>query len=90
MQVVILYRPNTEHEREITEYVREFKHRYPESNIALMSLDTVEGDDLARVYDITVYPALLAMDHEKKLLKDWQGMPLPLMNEVSFYAIPQQ
>lgn len=85
MQVAMLYRPNTEHEREITEYVREFQHRYPESKIDLISLDTQAGDDLARVYDIIDYPALLARADDGHLLKDWQGMPLPLMNEVAFY-----
>lgn len=85
MNVVVLYRPNSEHERAVLDFEHNFTHQ-TEKDIDLVSLDTIEGDEMARMYDVTQYPAVIARDSEGKLLKLWQGGTLPLINEVSYYA----
>ena len=84
--MVILYRPNSEHERNVEEFVHEFKRREPSRHIDLISLDAKEGATMAALYDIVQYPAILAMTDDGQLLQWWQGEQLPLMNEVAAYA----
>ncbi len=86
MKVVVLYRPDSEHARTVEEFVREFQRRSPDRAIELVNLDSRPGADLARLYDIVRYPAILAMTNEGQLLQQWQGEQLPLMNEVAAYA----
>jgi hypothetical protein len=84
MKIVVLYRPNSEQEGKAQDYARDYKQlRNRELN--LVSLDTVEGDNMAKVYDITQYPAFLAIKDDGQLEQMWQGETLPLMNELDYY-----
>lgn len=51
-----------------------------------ISLDTREGADMARLYDITAYPAILVLRDSGELLQYWSGDQLPLMSEVAAYT----
>lgn len=86
MKLVILYRPNSDHARRVEEFVHEFKRRDPTRQAELVSLDTREGANLAKLYDVTRYPALLALSNNGQLLQWWQGDQLPLMDEVVAYV----
>ncbi len=86
MKVVILYRPVSEHARMVDEFVREFERREPSRKVELVSLDTREGAAMARLYDVTQYPAIVALKDDGQLLQFWQGEQLPLMNEVAVYS----
>jgi hypothetical protein len=84
MRVFCLYRPNTEHERSIIELNRELTRRI-NKELPTVSMDTVEGDDLARMYDIMQFPAVLVTDDSGVLQHSWQEGSLPLINELSYY-----
>ncbi len=84
MKAVILYHPKSEFSRQVEEYVRDFERQKGKS-LELISLETKEGADMAKLYDIVQYPAVLALKESGELLKDWQGSVLPLMNEVAGY-----
>lgn len=87
MKVLILYRPKSEHEREIESFVRDFQRRYDVGrNVELMSLDTRDGASTASLYDITNYPAILVLADDGSMVNAWQGTPLPLMDDVAGYA----
>lgn len=68
----------------VEEYARDFQ-RVRSKEIQLVSLDTREGSDMARLYDVTSYPAVLAIKDDGQLLKFWQGPNLPLKDEVAGY-----
>ncbi len=85
MRVIVLYRPKSEHEGKVLDYARDFK-RVKGEELAKLSLDTVEGDDMAKLYDITSYPAILATREDGQLQKVWQGDNLPLMDELDYYT----
>jgi len=68
----------------VEEYARDFE-RQRGKTIELISLDTVQGSDMARLYGIVQYPALLTLRDDGQVLKDWQGERLPLMQEVAGY-----
>jgi hypothetical protein len=86
MRVVILYRPNSEQEGKAKDFARDYK-QLKNIDLELISLDTVEGDDMAKLYDITQYPAVVALKEDGQLQKMWQGEILPLMNELDYYTI---
>lgn len=86
MRVVFLYRPHSEHEGKVLDYVREYKMRHPTIEPELLSLDSVEGDELAKLYGIYRYPAILAISRDGSLQHMWQDEYLPLMNEIDAYA----
>ena len=84
MKVVILYHPQSEWSRIVEEYARDFE-RQRAKKIDLISVDEKEGSDMARLYDIVRYPAVLALRDNGEMLAQWQGEQLPLMNEVAGY-----
>lgn len=86
MKLVVLYRPNSEHGTKTEQFVRDFSRQYGRSstNIKMLHIDGREGDQLARTYDITSYPAFLAIREDNGSPKQvWQGEQLPLMSEVA-------
>jgi hypothetical protein len=86
MKAVILYRPVSEHAREVDDYVREFKMRTGK-DFKLVSTETKDGANLAKLYDIMSYPAVLVTDDDGKLQKLWTGEHLPLYDEVQGYML---
>lgn len=85
MRAVILYHPNSEFARLVEDYKRDFETAHEGSELELLSLESVEGAELARLYDIVRYPALLVIGPENRLQKLWQDQPFPLMDEVAAY-----
>ncbi len=86
MRVVVLYRPNSEHAGEIESYVKEYGRFQPDHNLELLSLDTPEGADMAALYAINEYPAILALANDGSLLRLWSGERRPLMSELAGYG----
>ena len=87
MKIKILYHPNSEHAREVEQYKRDFEHSQNTGEVELVSLETRDGADAARLYDVVSYPAVLVItESDKQLMKLWQGEKLPLMSEVASYA----
>ena len=85
MKVAVLYRPNSDHARQIDEFVREFGRR-SSAKINLVNLDTREGAAQAALYDVIEYPAILATKDSGELVTSWQGGQLPLIDEVAAYS----
>ena len=85
--MLILYRPNSEHDTEVQSFVRDFQRRYEAGRkIELVSLDTRDGAATADLYGVTNYPAILVVGDDGVMVSLWQGRPLPLMDEVAGYA----
>ena len=89
MKVVIVWRRETDYGREMEEWIHSFElvcGRTVES----LDPDTIEGDSFAKVYGVVEYPTILALDDSGKMLEMWRGLPLPRLNEVSYYADSQK
>jgi hypothetical protein len=86
MNVVVLYRPNSEHARVVETFLHDFKARNTTINVEEVNVDQREGIALVSVYDVTRYPAIIAVANNGTVLNMWQGDDLPLMNEVASYA----
>lgn len=85
MKLVVLYRPNSENGRAAESFSRDFKARQPQAVVEMVSLDTKEGSDMARLYDVTIYPAILVLRDDSQMVKMWQGETIPLISEVASY-----
>ncbi len=85
MKVTILYRPNSEFARSVEEFSHDIARQ---QNITpeLVSIDTREGAAMASIYDITSYPAIMALRDDGGMAQLWMGERLPLMNEVAAFA----
>lgn len=85
MKVMILYRPNSEHDTLVHQFARDVK-RTSNKDLEFVDLNTRDGAATASLYDIIEYPAIVAVSDEGVLQKAWQGMQLPLIEEISYYA----
>lgn len=85
MKIVGLYHAQGEFARQLEEFARDFDRQHGKS-MELLDLETKAGSDLAALYDIVQYPAILAIRDDGQLAKAWLGTAFPLMDEVSGYA----
>jgi hypothetical protein len=86
MRTVILYHPNAEFAGVVQDFKHEFEHRHSDRKIDLISLEETEGAEMARLYDVVRYPAILVVANDGSLQKMWQDQPFPLMDEVAAYS----
>ena len=83
MRLVALYRTNSEQARPMYEFIEMFRRRYPDKIIQELDLDTRQGAAEADLYGIMRYPALVATGFDGRVLGLWEGLPLPLIDEVA-------
>jgi hypothetical protein len=86
MRVIILYRPDSEHGREIENFIREYQFRHDPRPLEIINVDTREGIATATIYDVMQYPAIMVLQTDGQVQKIWQGNDLPLLDEVLSYA----
>lgn len=81
----MLYRPATDHAGQVEDFVTEYQRLHPEKKFEILSLDSPEGANLAKVYGVTNSPAILAMADDGAFLQLWQDQHLPLFSDLDFY-----
>ena len=84
MRAVVVYRDNTEHARAVDEFLHFFKS-VTGRELETLSPDTRDGISFCQVYDIVQYPTVIALADDGVMLQKWSGVPLPTVNEVSYY-----
>lgn len=85
MKTLLLYRPKSEHATMVESYLRDFKMQ-TNKEITTLDVDSPEGMELCRLYDIVEYPAILTMENDGRLLNAWVGSQLPRISELSYYV----
>jgi len=87
-KITILYHPDSSQDTLVNDYLRDYRASTGKE-LNLLSLETKEGDWLAQSVDATQYPAIIvSSDDGSSVIKMWQGEPLPLISEVSYYDNP--
>ena len=84
MKAVVVYRKNTEYERGVIDFVRDFTHRTGKV-IEEIDPDSKMGEIFCEAHGVMEYPTVLGMDDNGKVLAEWKGA-LPRIDEVSYYA----
>ena len=85
MRVLVIYKYHSDHARDVLDYLRDFK-RQTSYELEEIDPDTRDGSSLCRLYDIVEYPSIIAVDDNNVLQNLWRGLPLPTINEVSYYV----
>jgi hypothetical protein len=85
MRVAIVYKYESDHAREVLDYLRDFERQTGHS-IETIDPDSKEGADTCRAYDIVEYPSVIAISDDGHMQNMWRGRPLPTISEVSFYV----
>lgn len=84
MRVIIVCKDQSDHAREVTDYLRDFELQTGRE-LEIIDPDTRAGADFCRTYDIVEYPTIIAITNEGSVQQLWRGRPLPMINEVSYY-----
>ncbi len=85
MRIVVVYKDASDHGREVREYVDDFE-KQTGLEIEQKNPDDGRNQFFLRAYDIVEYPTILAIADDGQLLQMWHGQPLPLIDEVAYYA----
>ncbi len=85
MRVVVVYKYESDHAREVLDFLRDFTSRTGKT-LEELDPDTREGESFCRTYDIVEYPTLVALSDNSQMQHIWRGRPLPQINEVSYYV----
>jgi len=85
MKVQVIYKEESDHAREVLDYLRDFK-RQTGHDLETVDPDTAEGADFCRTYDIVEYPSIVAISDDGILQNLWRGRPLPTISEISYYV----
>lgn len=85
MKVIVVYKPDSEHARAVTDWLRDFS-RQTGKILEEVNPDTKEGTQICRNYDIVEYPTIVAFDNNGVLQNMWRGATLPTISEVSYYS----
>ena len=86
MKTVIIYRPNSEHSRDVENFIHEYSRRNADAKLEILNIDGRDGSAMASLYDITSYPAILTLQDDGSATMVWQGETLPLLDEVAGYV----
>ena len=85
MRIVVVYKDASDHGREVREDVDDFE-KQTGLEIEQKNPDDGRNQFFLRAYDIVEYPTILAIADDGQLLQMWHGQPLPLIDEVAYYA----
>lgn len=85
MRIVVVYKDASDHGREVREYVDDFE-KQTGLEIEQKNPDDGRNQFFLRAYDIVEYPTILSIADDGRLLQMWHGQPLPLIDEVAYYA----
>ncbi len=85
MRVVVIYKNESDHARNVLDFLRDFK-RQTGRDLQTLEPDSAEGESFCRAYDIVEYPTIIALSDNSIMQNMWTGIPLPTISEVSYYS----
>lgn len=85
MRVVVVYKEQTDYARAVDEFLHYYK-RVTGRELETLNPETREGIGFCGTYDILQYPTVIALSDDGRMEQKWTGIPLPTVDEVSFYA----
>lgn len=81
--VTILYRPHSEHARQVTRFKEELERKGIE--LELVEVDSKQGAHLVSLYDTVRYPAVIVTTPDGSPLQTYSGK-LPTISDVTYFA----
>lgn len=84
MKVTVVYKEESDHARTVIDFIRDYQ-RQTGRDLEVIDPDSPDGAQFCRTYDIVEYPSIVATSDGGVLQNLWRGLPLPLINELSYY-----
>lgn len=84
MKVTVVYKEESDHARTVIDFIRDYQ-RQTGRDLEIIDPDSPDGAQFCRTYDIVEYPSIVATSDGGVLQNLWRGLPLPLINELSYY-----
>jgi hypothetical protein len=84
--VLVIYKPMSEHSSSVESFLHDFERRTSRT-LETLDPESRRGAELCRAYDIVEYPSVLALADNGEIRNLWRGLPMPLIDEVSYYAL---
>lgn len=84
MKVSIVYHEESDYARDVRDFLRDYESQTGR-RLDTVDPDSADGAQFCRTYDIVEYPSVVATTDDGVLQNLWRGLPLPLINEVSYY-----
>lgn len=85
MSVLVFYKSESEHARDVEEYLHDFERRTSHV-LETVDPDSPRGVQLGELYDVVEYPTIVATNEDGQMRNSWRGVPLPTIDEVSYYV----
>ena len=85
MAVMVFYKSDSDHARSVIDYLYDFRRRTAK-DLEEVDPDSRRGIDLAQLYGVVEYPTIIATTEDGQLRNMWRGLPLPTIDEVSYYV----
>lgn len=85
MKAYVVFKQESDHARAVTDFLRDFESRTGKT-LELVDPESASGSSFCETYDIMQYPTIIATDNNGTLQNEWIGLPLPMIDEVSYYA----
>ncbi len=85
MRVVVVFKDETDYSRTVLDFLRDFE-RQTGHQLETMNPDAPAGVQFCSVYDIFEYPTIIAISDSGVMQNTWRGLPLPTINEMSYYV----
>ncbi len=82
---MVVYKSESEHARAVIEFLHDFEKRTART-LEEIDPDSRRGADICRLYDVVEYPTVIATTIDGQLRNMWRGLPMPTINEVSYYV----
>lgn len=82
----MLYRSDSEEGRVVESFIHDFRKSHDVEHLEVLDIVTREGSAMATLYDVMRYPAILALRDDGSVLRSWEGVPLPMMDELAYYT----
>lgn len=85
MKVTVLYKPHSDHARAVEDYTRDFTSQTGKT-LPVLDAESREGSDMAQLYDIMQFPAIVVSGDDGSVQQLWQGQALPRIGELSYFV----
>jgi hypothetical protein len=74
----------------VYDFVEMMRRRYPHKKPELLDIDTRDGAAEASLRGIVQYPAIVVTAYDGRALQQWEGLPLPLIDQVAGMMLESQ
>ena len=86
MRIVVVFKEQSEYGREAIEWIDEFEKR-TSKEVEQMDPETVEGEGFCQARDIVRYPAVVVCGEDGRVVEQWMGSPMPVIDDVMAFMI---